>query len=181
MIAQDTDQAAQVVGDAEKKKNENGIDKQGEETFSNVNKKGGSGCWNCGHKDYCTYQCPKLSAEEQAELSRDGGPNLLNAASFEDAIYTTEDKYNGVAFVSPVMVQSRTLTPHYLYLDSCSAFNQVFTENHISDLQQVRISLRAGCNTRTSMSNEKGMILGAIKTWLVRTGIVNLASIPQME
>ena len=93
-------------------------------------------------------------------------------------MYGAEDEYDGVAFVLPVMVQRRTLNPHYLYLDSCSAFNQVFTENHISDLEQVRISLRAGCNSGTSTSDEKGMILGAIKAWLVCTGIENLTSIP---
>ena len=57
----------------------------------------------------------------------------------------------------------------------------MFTENHISDLDQVRISLRAGCNTGTRTSDEKGLILGTIKAWLIRTGIANLASIPQME
>ena len=96
-------------------------------------------------------------------------------------MYVVEDEDDGVAFVSPVMVQRRTFNPHYLYLASCSAFNQVFTENHISDLEQVRIFLRAGCNTGTSTSDEKDMILGAIKAWLVRTRIINLASIPQME
>ena len=32
--------------------------------------------------------------------------------------YAAEDKYNDVAVISPVMVQRRTLNPHYLYLDS---------------------------------------------------------------
>ena len=99
-------------------------------------------------------------------------------AVIDDDIYAAEDKYDGVAFVSTVLVQQRTLTPHYLYLDSCSAFNQVFTENNVSDLEQVRFSLRAVCNTGTSKPDEKGMILGAIKVWLVRTMIANLASIP---
>ena len=102
-------------------------------------------------------------------------------AAFDNVIYSAEDEYDNVAFVSSVLVQRRTLNPHYLYLDSCLAFNQVFTENHISDLEQVRISLRAGCNAGTSTFNKKGMILGAIKAWLVRTGIATLAAIPQME
>ena len=96
-------------------------------------------------------------------------------------MYAAEDEYDGVAFFSPVMVQRRMLNPHYLSLDSCSAFNQLFTENYITDLERVRILLRAGCNAGTSTSDEKGMVLGAIMAWLVRTGIVNLASIPQME
>ena len=117
-------------------------------------------------------------------LRRKGGfaePNLLNVADVEDDVYAAEDEYDGVAFVSLVMVQRQTLNPHYLYLDSCSTFKQVFTANHISDLERVRISLRAGCNTGTSTSDGKGMVLGAIRAWLIRIGIANLASIPQME
>ena len=109
-----------------------------------MNNEGQSGCWNYGSKKHWKYQCPKLTTEEQAELRCNGGPSLLIVDAVKDNIYAAEDKYNGVAFVLPVMVQRRTLNPHYLYLDSCWAFNQVFTENHISDLEQVRISLRAG-------------------------------------
>ena len=101
--------------------------------------------------------------QERAELRREWGPSLLNVADVENDVYKAEDKYDGVAFILPVMVQRRTLKPHYLYLDSCLAFNQVFTENHILDLEQVRMSLRARCNAGTSTSDEKGMILGAIK------------------
>ena len=119
--------------------------------------------------------------EEQAELRRKGGPSLLNIADAKDDVYGVEDEYNGVAFILPVMVQRRTLNPHYLYLDSCSAFNQVFTENHITDLERVRISLRAGCNAGMSTLDEKRMVLGAIRAWLVRTRFANLASIPQVE
>ncbi len=46
------------------------------------------------------------------------GANVLNVADVEDAVYAAEDEYDGVEFVSPVMVQRRTLNPHYLYLDS---------------------------------------------------------------
>ena len=101
----------------EKRKNKDITDNQ-EGRFSSVNKKGGSGCWNCRHKDHWVYQCPKLSADEQSELSKDGGPSLLNVATFNNDIYPAKDKYDGVAFVLPVLVQRRTLNPQYLYLDS---------------------------------------------------------------
>ena len=99
-------------------------------------------------------------------------------AAVNNDIYAAEDDYNGVASVSPVAVRCCTLNSHYLYLDSCSAFNQVFTENHISDLKQVRNSLRARYNAGTSTVDEKGMHPGTTKAWLVRTGTANLASIP---
>ena len=67
------------------------------------------GCWNCGSKKHCKYQCPKLTVEERAELQRKWGPSLLNVADVEDDVYAAEDEYDSVAFVSPVMVQRRTL------------------------------------------------------------------------
>ena len=97
--------------------------------------------------------------EGRAELTRTGGPRQLIVAFLDNNGYAAKDKYNGAAFVLTVLVQHHMLNPHYLYLDSCSVFNQVFTENHISDLMQVRISLRAGCNTGTSTSDKQGRIL----------------------
>ena len=59
--------------------------------------------------------------EERAELTvacmYEGGPILLNVDAVDNSIYATEEKYDGAAFVSPVMVQRRTLNPHYLYLN----------------------------------------------------------------
>ena len=144
-----------------------------------VNNLGEKGCWNCGDEDHWKYQCLKLTEEERVALAQPGGPSLLNLASLNEDVYVAEDKYDGVTFVLPVMIQWQTLNPHYLYLDSCSTFNQVFTNNHILDLGKVKISLRARCNASTS--NNQKLILGAIKAWLVRTSITNLASLPQLE
>ena len=106
----------------------------------------------------------------------------MNVPSLANNVYAAKDKYDGVVFVLPVIVQRPTLNPNYLYLDSCSAFTQLFTEDHILDLEKVRIYLRAGCNAGTSTSDEQEMlVLGAIKAWLVRTGVANLASLPQLE
>ena len=61
------------------------------------------GCWNCGSKKHLKYQCHKLTAKERAELRCKGGPSLLNIADLEGDVYTAEDKYNGIAFVLPVI------------------------------------------------------------------------------
>ena len=37
----------------------------------------------------------------------------MNVADVEDDVHGAEDEYNSVAFVSPVMVQWRTLNSHY--------------------------------------------------------------------
>jgi len=113
-------------GGQEQGKNENGGSVNGEREPSNVNNDGQSGCWNCGSNKHLKHQCDKLTEEERAVLRRKEGfpePNLLNVADVEDDVYGAEDEYDSVTFVLPVMVQRRTLTPHYLYLDSCSAFN----------------------------------------------------------
>ena len=89
------------------------------------------------------------------ELSKDGwGPSLLNVASLGNNKYAVKDKYDIIVFALPVMVQRSTMSPHYLYLDSCSLFNLVFAEDYISDLETVRIFLRAGCNADNSTSDK---------------------------
>ena len=103
--------------DKRNKKDDGDSNNEGRE-FSNVNNEGQLGCWNCGNKKHWKYQCPKLTAEERAELRREGGSSLLSVVNAEDNIYGAKDECNGVTFVLLVMVQRRKLNPHYLYLDS---------------------------------------------------------------
>ena len=118
---------------------------------------------------------------ERAELSKEEGPSLLNIVSLDNNMYAAQDKCEGVVFSLSVMVQRHMMNPHYLYFGSCSVFNQAFIEDQILDFKTTRIYLRAGCNAGTSTPDEQGLVLGAIKAWLVRTGITNVGSLPQLE
>ena len=83
---------------------------------------------------------------------------------------------------NPIVVQARkTLDKHKVYLDSTSTFNQVFEEQLLTHKAKVSTTLRAHCNAGVSYADEKGNLLGMFDCWLVRNGIANILSIPQLE
>ena len=107
-----------MQGTRSQEDNRQGGGQKGGEPFSDLNNDRELGYWNCGSKDHWKYKCPKLTAEEQTEQPREGGPILLKISSVDDDIYAAKDKYDGIAFGLPAMVQRLRLNPHYLYLDS---------------------------------------------------------------
>ena len=105
-----------------------------------------------------------------------------------DAIDTHQDDYDDdFAFLQKassnlkVVEARKTLKEHFVYLDSTSSFNQVFKEEHLDEVKKVSTSLRAHCNAGTSHADEKGLLLGVFECWLVRNGIANILSVPQLE
>jgi hypothetical protein len=68
-----------------------------------------------------------------------------------------------------------------IYLDSTSTFNQVFEEELLDHQGKVSTTLCAHCNAGVSHADEKGILLGTFDCWLVRNGIANILSIPQLE
>ena len=71
----------------------------------NVNSDREKSFWNCGIKDHRKHQQPKLTEEEPAGILRPRGPSILTLASLDNNAYGNEDKYDGVAFVLPMLVQ----------------------------------------------------------------------------
>ena len=57
----------------------------------------------------------------------------------------------------------------------------MFDANHLDDVQTVSTILRGSCNDGTKLSNEKGCYKGLFHMWLVRNGITNLLSLPQLK
>ena len=78
-------------------------------------------------------------------------------------------------------VGRETLKPSYLYLDSTLSFHQMFSSKYMTGIKKVSTSLRGKCNGGVSYSDEKGDVLHLFNTWLVRTGIANLLSLPSLE
>jgi len=77
-------------------------------------------------------------------------------------------------------VAHETLHEDSYYLDSCSSFHQVFTQNHLSDITMMMLCLKDDCNTGTTYSNLNGW-WSRSHMWLVDFGIANLLSVPQLE
>jgi hypothetical protein len=62
-----------------------------------------------------------------------------------------------------------------------SSFRQVFTEEHLVNLWLAGATLRANCNVGTNFTTKKGLYFELFNLWLVRNGIANLLSLPQLE
>ena len=46
-----------------------------------------------------------------------------------------------------------TLNPHYLYLDSCMTYHQMFVEMYLSHIKEWMVVLKGNCNAGTTTSN----------------------------
>jgi hypothetical protein len=102
-----------------------------------------------------------------------------------DGITAHEDDYNeDFAFIQStrrnVAPTRSNLGRDKLYLDTTSSFHQMFHADHLEDVRKVSTTLKAHCNAGTTHSDEKGMLLGLFDMWIVRDGIANILSVPQL-
>ena len=106
-----------------------------------------------------------------------------------DTIPSHDDDYNeDFAFIQPrsthpMVSEARTLlSKGKMYLDTTSTFHQICHEELLdSGAHKVSTKLRAHCNAGTTYSDEQGRLLGLFDVWLVRNGIANILSVPQLE
>lgn len=149
-----------------------------------TNKYGETDCHHCGSKQHWLDDCPKLDTSQKKELKKQimasrEGAQLLNVAEEEEEMLSFFMKKESS---SPIVQRARrTLNEDHVYLDSCSTFNQVFTDKHIEDIEKVTTILKGRCNAGISTADEKGWMMGMFHMWLVRNGIANILSIPQLE
>ncbi len=80
-----------------------------------------------------------------------------------------------------VIATRKTLNPHCFYLNSTFSFHQVFTKDHLDHLKLAGVTLRANCNAGTNFSTNKCWHQDLFHLWLVRNGIANLLSLPQLD
>ena len=66
-------------------------------------------------------------------------------------------------------------------LDSCANDIPTFLETYLKNIYETQIGLHAISNSGQNTASESGMLLGAIKAWLVRSGVANLLFIPELE
>jgi hypothetical protein len=96
-------------------------------------------------------------------------------------------EFEGIGFLqnefsNPRVVATRkTLDPQQLYLDSTSSFHQVFTEEHLDNLWLTGATPRTNCMAGTNFATKEGWYRDLFNLWLVRNGIANLLSLPQLE
>jgi hypothetical protein len=140
-----------------------------------ANSLGKNNCFNCGMDDHWVVNCPDLSQAQRKELA--GMAHISIGGKEFEGIGLLQNKSS-----NPRLVATRkTLDPQQLYLDSTSSFHQVFTEKHLDNLRLAGTTLRANCNAGTNFATEKGWYRNLFDLWLVRNGIANLLSLPQLE
>ena len=171
------------------------------EDGTKANAAGRKDCFHCGKTDHWSRECPDLTpalrqelsdlgAGGWAELCRQGkvgqqpGQSHINVAGDADeASETPVDREEaGFGFLqNSERAESDYLDEDKAYLDTTSSFHQARTTKHLSGVQKVSNILRGSCNAGTTFSDEKGWCKGRFHMWLVRQGIANLLSLPQLE
>ena len=71
-----------------------------------------------------------------------------------------------------------TLDPKKIYLNTCSIFHQMFTDEHLNDVRKVDKLIHGHCSAGVSHSVEKGLCSSIFDMWLVRNIISNLILLP---
>ena len=113
-------------------------------------------------------------------------PQLLHVGEGKDRGGESDDypslgDLEGVALVSPAAGIIVRLSKRKLYLDSCVSNIQTFLEKWLENTYEAQIGLHTISNGGHNTASESGMLLGAIEAWLVRSGVANLLSIPELE
>jgi hypothetical protein len=140
-----------------------------------ANSAGKNNCFNCGADNHWVVNCPDLTNAQREELA--GMAHIsIGDAEFKGIGFLQNESTN-----TRVVATHNTLDPHRLYLDSTSSFHQVFTEEHLDNLRLAGATLRANYNTGTNFATKKGWYSNLFDLWLVRNGIANLLSLPQLE
>jgi hypothetical protein len=139
------------------------------------NSSGKKNCFSCSMDNHWVVNYPDLSQAQREELA--GMAHILIGSKESKGIGFLQNKSSNPR----VVATCKTLDPQQLYLDSTSSFHQVFTEEHLDNLRLVGTTLRAYCNAGTNFATKKGWYRNLFDLWLVRNGIANLLSLPQLE
>ncbi len=140
-----------------------------------ANSLGKKNCFNCDMDDHWVVNCPDLSQAQCKELA--GMAHILIGGKEFEGIGFLQNKSS-----NPRVVATRkTLDLQRLYLNSTSSFHQIFTEEHLDNLRLAGATLRANCNAGNNFATKKGWYRNLFNLWLVRNGIANLLSLPQLE
>jgi hypothetical protein len=86
---------------------------------------GDSHCYNCGATDHWVYECPELSADQQAQL------HMHIKAEGENP----EVQEEGRQLLNVSMMQGEALPDNQVYLDSCSTVTAFKTKKYLRGIK----------------------------------------------
>ena len=91
-----------------------------------MNRAGDSHCYNCGKTDHWAYECPDLTAEQQAQL------HMHIEAEGEEP----EEQQEGHQLLNVSMVQGEALPDNRAYLDGCSTVTAFKTDKYLKEIKR---------------------------------------------
>ena len=103
----------------------------------------------------------------------------LNLDNFEDE-YSDEEEGTDIINSGPSRENKKDtfrLNKFYLYLDTCSKFNQNINKITVQDIQKVVKGIKSHRNRCVRRTNQKGNysgFLGYLKTWFHTNGLGNI-------
>ena len=135
-----------------------------------VNRAGDSHCYNCGKTDHWAYECPDLTAEQQAQLHMH-----IEAEGNEG-----EEQQEGLQLLNVSMLQGDALPDNRAYLDGCSTVTAFKAGKYLEGIKMVRNGIKINCNAGAVTTNKLGSF-GSLNVWYIPNGIANIFSMHELE
>jgi hypothetical protein len=135
-----------------------------------TNQSGDSYCCICGRTDHWVYECPDLTAEQQAQLHMH-----IEANPKEPEVQEEGHQLLNVSFM-----QRDALPDNWAYLDGCSTVTAFKTDRYLRNMKTLPHGIKINCNADTVVTNKMGSF-GWMKVWYIPNGIANIFSMHKLE
>jgi hypothetical protein len=136
-----------------------------------MNSKGELHCFHCGLQSHWAYECPQLSAEQQAQLH-------MNVGSQEGKEQEQVKEAYQMLHVS--LAQGGELLDNRAYLNRCSIVTAFKKDKYFQGVCTVQDCIKINCNVRAVVTNKRGTY-GNLKVWYLPNGIANIFLMHELE
>jgi hypothetical protein len=128
-------------------------------------------CYNCGKTDHWAYECPDLTAEQQAQL------HMHIEAEAEEP----EEQQGGHhQLLNVSLMQGGALPDNQAYLDGCSTVTAFRSDRYLEGIRMLPHRIKINCNVGAVVANKMGLF-GRLKVWYIPDGIANILSMHELE
>jgi hypothetical protein len=127
-------------------------------------------CYNCRKTDHLAYECPDLTAEQQAQLHMH-----IEAEGEEPEALEEEHQLLNVS-----LLQGDALPNNRAFLDGCSTVTAFKSDKYLKGIRTHPHGIKINCNVGAVMTNKMGSF-GQMNVWYIPNGIANKFSMHKLE